>query len=293
MLARAFRLELTAAGIDFIGTDQELDISDEAAVQEFAVRGQFDRIINCAAFTRVDDAEAETDLAQRINALGPLNLARSAAATGASLLHFSTDYVFDGAASAPYSEDDHCAPNTAYGRTKLDGERQILATLQQRESYHIVRTSWLFGEGGNNFVATMLRLMGTHTSVRVVDDQIGRPTYTVDLARAALRLAGVLPGTSRHKAGIYHFANSGVVSWCGFASKILELAKEVGFALHANTVVPISTGEFPRPAPRPAYSVLDTRRFEAVVGYAPRPWLAALEEYLKNTLNTSESSILT
>jgi dTDP-4-dehydrorhamnose reductase len=286
MLARAIQQQLTKLGIEYIGTDRELDIRDSAAVRDFMRDGSFTHVINCAAFTQVDDAEMQSDLAYEINATGPRHLAEHAASTRASLLHFSTDYVFDGSADSPYKEEAPTGPKGAYGRSKLAGEQHVLASADATQpttrGVHVVRTSWLFGEGGGNFVATMLKLMASREELRVVTDQVGRPTYTADLAAAALLLAGILPSGTQHANGVYHFANSGVTNWWGFANEILRQAGEFGFPLKTRSILPVSTQEFPRPAPRPAYSVLDTGRFEAIAECAPRPWSTALAEYLAN-----------
>jgi len=284
MLARAVKAKLKAANIETVATDLDLDIGDAKAVLEFAQDNRFSHVVNCAAYTRVDDAETEVEAAHRVNALGPGNLALAATQTGSSLVHFSTDYVFDGRASQPYTEDMPCAPPSVYGRTKLQGEQLVLATLPLGRAdvrrVHLMRTSWLFGEGGNNFVATMLKLMADREMLRVVDDQFGRPTYTVDLAEATLCLAGILPDTKVADSGIYHFANAGETSWYGFSKSILARSRELGIDLRTHTIEPVSTAEYPRPAPRPAYSVLSTSRFELVMGSAPRPWETALTDYL-------------
>lgn len=286
MLARAVQTQLESANVAQIGTDLDLDIGDDGAVLEFAKSNQFSHIVNCAAYTRVDDAETQTEAAYRVNASGPGNLAIAAARIGASLVHFSTDYVFNGRNSAPYEEDAPGAPEGVYGRTKLEGERLILAQMPMDASSgprtHLIRTSWLFGEGGANFVATMLKLMAERETLRVVHDQVGRPTYTADLAQAALCLAGINPTAQAADSGIYHFANAGETSWYGLAQGILALARDLGFALRAHTIEPVSTAEFPRPAPRPAYSVLSTTRYELATQRMPRSWQDALADYLKN-----------
>ena len=285
MLARAFQNQLTTAGVEFVGTDRELDISAEEVVRGFAEDGQFSHIINCAAYTRVDDAETDTETADAVNVRGARNLAQAAKAIEASFVHFSTDYVFSGQAKEPYVESAQCAPQGVYAKTKRVGEQQVQLTLpndDSRRRVQVIRTSWLFGEGGNNFVATMLRLMAEREQLRVVHDQVGRPTYTVDLAEAALVLAGIAPGTPACSSGFYHFANAGVTSWCDFSRSILAMGKELGFSMRALAIEPITTAEFPRPAPRPAYSVLSTSRYEKATGREPRHWRDALRQYLTN-----------
>jgi dTDP-4-dehydrorhamnose reductase len=267
MLARAVAARLGTAGEEVIGTDLELDIADATAVLEFVEQHHFTHIVNCAAYTRVDEAETELEAARAVNAIGPSNLAHAAARTGAHLVHISTDYVFDGRSSEPYAEDAPCAPRTAYGRTKREGEELVAVA---------------FGEGGHNFVTTMLALMAEREVLRVVGDQHGRPTYTRDLAEAALGLAGIVPRGAPAESGFYHFANAGATTWHAFAEQILRVGRALGFSLRTHTIEPVSTAAFPRPAPRPAYSVLSTRRFEHALGRAPRSWQDALAEYLDN-----------
>jgi dTDP-4-dehydrorhamnose reductase len=273
MLGSAIAAKLSARGTSFEGSDRELDIADRDQVLAFAERMRPDWIVNAAAYTNVDGAESDQEQAERVNAAGPECLGEAAARVGASVLHFSTDYVFDGKGSTPYEENAPCAPNGVYARSKLEGEQRLLAAARGRIRVQIVRTSWLFGENGKNFVATMLALMAERDELRVVDDQHGRPTYTGDLADAALALEGV--------DGIFHFANAGATSWCGFARGILAQARELGLPVRTSVIHAVTTAEFPRPAPRPAYSVLSTDKITRQLGRAPRPWQEALRDYLR------------
>lgn len=285
MLGRALTRRLGELGVVTLPTDRELDVSDSHAVDAFARRERPTHVVNATGYTRVDDAETAEAPAHATNALGAENLGRAALEAGARYVHISTDYVFDGSATAPYREDAATHPQSAYGRSKLAGEQRVLALPDAGERAYVVRTSWLFGEHGKNFVETMLGLLASRDELRVVADQVGRPTYTRDLAGALLELAGVGGSNVPRAPGIYHFANAGMTSWHGFTTTIRELALELGFPVRARTVVPVTSAEFPRPAPRPAYSVLDTARIESALGAAPRHFDAALRDYLSNLKN--------
>ncbi len=238
----------------------DLDITDAAAVR--AAIAPDDVVVNTAAYARVDDAEADEDAAFAVNATGPRVLADAAAEAGAVLVHVSTDYVFDGTATTPYPEDAPRSPASAYGRSKAAGED---AVLRHSDTY-LVRAAWLYGAGGSNFANTMLRLAAEQETVSVVDDQFGQPTWTRDLVDAIVRLVD-----ARAPFGIYHGTNAGQASWFEFARAVFE---ESG--LDPERVLPIDSASFPRPAPRPAYSVLGHAAWTAAGLEPPRPWREAL-----------------
>jgi dTDP-4-dehydrorhamnose reductase len=245
-------------------TRAQLDVTDLAAVRE-AVRGH-DVIINAAAYTKVDDAESNEELAFAVNAIGPQNLAVAAAETGAKLVTLSTDYVFDGAATVPYPEDAPRDPINAYGRTKAAGEE--LAIAAHPDGTYIVRTAWLYGAGGPNFARTMVRLAATNETVSVVDDQLGQPTWTGDLAE---RIVALLDADA--PAGVYHGTNSGETTWFGFAKAVFSAA-----GLNPDRVTPTDSSRFVRPAPRPSFSVLGHAAWSAI-GFEPmRDWNEALAD---------------
>lgn len=237
-------------------------------------------IVNAAAYTAVDRAETEADLAHQVNATAPGLLAEAAAAVGARLIHISTDYVFDGHRSRPWPEDAPTAPLSVYGRSKLAGEVAVRSHLP--DHHLILRTAWVYGaQGPGNFVKTMVRLARERPELRVVADQIGTPTWTGDLAAAIARLiqldAAVPPGT-------YHYTNSGVASWYDFAVAIVEEARALGAPLQVERVVPIPSEAYPTPVERPAYSVLDCRKLTALLG-APAPhWRQSLRTMLQHYL---------
>ncbi|WP_309615651.1 dTDP-4-dehydrorhamnose reductase [Salinibacterium sp.] len=243
-------------------TRADFDVTDTDAVRR-AVAGH-DVVINASAFTAVDAAESHEDQAYAVNAVGPANLARAAAEHGAVLVQVSTDYVFDGSATAPYAELAPTHPESAYGRTKAAGER--LALEHNPDGTLIIRTAWLYGASGGNFVKTMARLAGERETLTVVDDQIGQPTWSADLAQRIIDLLDT--GT---RSGIFHATNAGQTSWCGFARAIFG-----GLGLDPARVQPISSDQFVLPAPRPAWSVLGHDGW-APTGLPPmRPWEDAL-----------------
>ncbi len=241
----------------------ELDIRDAAAVRSAAAG--FDVVINAAAFTRVDDAETQEDDALAINAGGAENVARAAAAAGARLVHVSTDYVFDGMADEPYREDAPLNPLGAYGRSKAEGERRV---LEAHPGAHIVRTAWLYGDAGSSFPRTLLELAAQRDTVSVVTDQVGQPTWTMDVGRLIAALV-----ESNAPGGIYHATNGESATWFVFAQELFRRA-----GLDPQRVLPTTSDEFPRPAPRPAYSVLGHAAWTRAALDVPRPWRAALDD---------------
>jgi dTDP-4-dehydrorhamnose reductase len=262
---------LTIRDEDFVAlTRGDLDVTDSHRVNAVIGEHAPSVIVNCAAYTKVDQAEIEENVANAINGSAVELLAAAANTAGALLVHLSSDFVFDGTSCVPYDVTDATAPLSAYGRSKLLGE--FAAT--QAEKHLIVRTSWLFGVHGPNFVEAIRRQIGMGTNpLRVVADQRGRPTYTPHLAQAVIRLARLAHDTSVAR-GIVHYADAGECSWFDFASAIAE---ESGSDV---TVKPVTTDEFPRPATRPAYSVLSTERYERLTGVAPESWRDGLREYL-------------
>jgi dTDP-4-dehydrorhamnose reductase len=225
----------------------DLDVTDVEAVETTIDQTQPDVIVNCAAWTAVDEAEEHEDTAFSVNAVGPANLARACALRSAALVHVSSDYVFDGLARSPYTEESPLHPRSAYGRTKAAGEWAVQAILPARS--WIVRTAWLYGAGGPNFVRTMIQLESSRETVDVVDDQRGQPTWSAELARQVVRLVD-----SAAPAGVYHCTASGQTTWHGLARAVFE---ELG--ADPDRVHPTTTDRFPRPATRPAYSVLSHR----------------------------------
>lgn len=275
MLGSHVKRILSEKKISFVANERkEIDITNLEAVCDFARVQKITHIINCAAYTQVDQAEKEQKRAYLANAVGPHHLGIAGRRHGARVLHFSTDYVFDGKARSPYSEEHACTPLGAYGMSKLAGEIKL---LDEHQHACIIRTSWLFGYPGKNFVDTMLRLMSEKEQLQVVSDQIGRPTYCQDLAETAWEMLD--------EEGLFHFANAFETSWHQFAKEIYRQAIELGFPLKMKRVEPISTKEYPTLAERPAYSVLSTKKIENYLGRSPRCWQEALNDYLVQVKN--------
>lgn len=278
LLGRAIVDCLRDWGVDLIATGREVDIADAAAVATLVAEHAPTHVVNCAAYTDVDAAEDDEAAANRVNALGPEVLARAATDRGLQLVHYSTDYVFPGTRTEAYRENDPPEPVNVYGRSKLEGERRLLAACP---TGLVVRSSWLFGSGGANFVDGMLARMERREEVSVVDDQYGRPTHAPDLAAASLALAGIGPdAVEAPSQGLAHFANAGVVTWHGLAVAIHDAARRRGLPIETRRVVPVPTDAFPRRAPRPRRAVLDTTLTEDILARPARSWTAALERHL-------------
>lgn len=257
--------------IRFVFTDSKmLDITNPENCQNVFEELQPDFCINCAAYTAVDKAESEADLAHKINVIGVENLAENCKKHNTTLIHLSTDFVFDGVKLTPYSENNIPNPKNVYGQTKLEGEQAIQALL---EKYYIIRTSWVYSEFGNNFYKTMLRLASERESLNVVNDQIGTPTNANCLAKVIIDIIQHSTSSIQPAYGIYHFSNEGICSWYDFAKKIFEL-HNIPITLN-----PIPTSSYPTAAIRPKYSVLDKTKIKAIFGIQIKSW----EEALKDT----------
>lgn len=247
---------------------QELDITDVNAIRQFVLEHQIDGIINCAAYTAVDKAEEQEELCTKLNAEAPAYLASAVGSRGGWMIQISTDYVFDGTSHVPYVEDDDTCPNSVYGRTKLVGELNVQKLC---EKSMIIRTAWLYSTFGNNFVKTMIRLGKERSELGVIFDQIGTPTYAHDLAHVIMTVVrkGIVPG-------VYHFTNEGVISWYDFAKAIHRIA-----GIETCHVRPLHTAEYPTPARRPHYSVLDKTKIKKVYGIEIPYWEESLRDCIE------------
>lgn len=256
---------------------RSLDITDPDRVGYEAARLRPGCVINTAAYTLVDLAEKERERAFAVNRDGARNLARAASSIGAPLIHVSTDFVFDGGKPTPYIEDDLTGPLGVYGASKLSGEEEILKHLPE---HFIIRTSWLYGMMGNNFVKTILRLARERETIRVVYDQAGTPTWTRDLAGVIVTMIDAIEaGTLDY--GTYHYSNEGVASWYDFAEAVVEESRRMGASLKCREIEPILTSEYPTPAKRPAYSVLDKQKIKKTFGIRIPHWRASLIKMLE------------
>jgi dTDP-4-dehydrorhamnose reductase len=259
----------SASPLEFIFTDvAALDITSPEAVSVFFENAKPNFVINCAAYTAVDKAETEKELAELINHVAVANLTKASAAAGAYLIHISTDYVFDGKKNTPYHEDDDTNPQSVYGLTKKRSEKIVLSY----SGGMVIRTGWLYSKFGSNFVKTMLRLGAERQQLGVVFDQVGTPTNAADLARCIL---SIIFKVSKHEkkfvSGVFHFSNEGVCSWYDFALQIMRLGKQ------SCKVLPIESNAYPTPAPRPSYSVLSKEKIKKTYGVEIAHWIDSLE----------------
>lgn len=266
------RATLRPLGDVVVADRSMIDLADPESIRRTIRDRRPELVVNAAAYTAVDAAESEPDLAEAVNATGPGILAAEAAAVGAGIVHYSTDYVFDGSGSTPRRPEDATGPLGVYGRTKLAGERAVAGAAGD-VGHLVLRTAWVYGRSGRNFMLTMLRLAEDRTELRVVDDQHGSPTWSRSIARgtAAILAACGAGGMSRHR-GVHHLTCGGQTTWCGFARAIME---------HAGldrSVIPITTADFPTPAKRPAYSVLDCASTRDAFGVSLPHWTEALAE---------------
>lgn len=261
----------------------DFDLTENAQVDEVITSLDPDVIINCAAYTNVDGAESEQALATMVNGTAVGYLADAAFKTGATLVHVSTDYVFDGTKCEPYIETDQVNPQSVYGQSKLIGEQSVTGSYLTR--YFIVRTSWLYGPYGHNFVETILRLAHERKELKVVADQVGCPTYTADLADAIFNLLGL---TENNPYGIYHFSNAGHCSWYEFARAIWEEARAHDLPLEVDEIRAISTADYPLPARRPANSVFDKTKYMVATKATVPGWRESLRTYFDRRKQTSK-----
>jgi dTDP-4-dehydrorhamnose reductase len=270
-------LEMQFPEYDFLFTDiDSLDITSEEAVEVFFEKNSPEYVVNCAAYTAVDKAETEVELAEKVNAVAPKILAGFSKQFGAKLIHVSTDYVFDGNANQPYVESDSVNPQGVYGKTKLAGE---LNCLKENPETIVIRTSWLYSEFCNNFVKTMLRLGSERDEVKVVFDQVGTPTYAADLANAIIEIIRISEKDSaKFIPGVYHYSNEGVISWYDFAKAIFEI-QELDCEVH-----PVLSVEFPTRAKRPHFSVLNKSKIRDNFGFKIPYWRDSLKVCI-NKLN--------
>ena len=259
---------------NFMFTDVDsLDITDKNELIDFVTGNDIRYIINCAAYTAVDKAEDDAELCEKINATAVKNLGLAAAEAGAGIIHVSTDYVFDGTSCRPYSEDMPTKPCSVYGKTKIKGEKNLLKVCPNAI---IIRTAWLYSPFGNNFVKTMIKLGSERESLNVIFDQVGTPTYALDLADAILKAMDQTIDTDHEKGGVYHFSNEGVCSWYDFTIKIHEIA-----GIKTCKVNPIETKDYPTKAARPHYSVLNKSKIKQTFNITIPHWEASLKDCIK------------
>jgi len=277
MLGTELSLLLEKENIKFSGTDREVDITDINALKEFTNKNSFDWIINCAAYTAVDKAEDDREFCRVLNAEGPYNIAVTARERGIKIIHISTDYVFNGKGDTPYKEDDVTDPIGVYGFTKRDGEKKL---LEENKNSYIIRTAWLYGRHGNNFVHTMLRLMKGKESISVVNDQKGSPTWAYDLSKTIIEFIKQSSEGKTIPFGVYHFTNEGEITWFDFAKEIYKQGRALGMLEKNCEVKPCTSADFPAKVTRPAYSVLDKTKIKNSLHITIPGWEKSLKDFL-------------
>lgn len=278
MLGTEIARQLSENKIEFVGTDIDVDITNPQALESFAQGKEISYIINCSAYTAVDKAESDADFAKKLNEDGPRNIANLAKQIHAKMIHISTDYVFDGSGSAPYTEDMPIAPIGVYGKTKAAGEEAVRQSLAE---HYIIRTAWLYGWAGKNFVYTMIKAMNTHDSVKVVNDQKGSPTFAGDLADVIIKIIQ----KQDVPYGTYHCTDLGEITWWDFTNEIKKQGIELGLITNRDCVVyPCTTNEYPTPAKRPAYSVLSKDKIQKALVITLPLWKDSLGIFLKSVL---------
>jgi len=276
MLGTELSILLKNEELPFIGTDKEIDITNPNSLKDFVLTQTFNWIINCAAYTAVEKAEDDVDICKKLNTFGAGNIADCAKIINAKLIHISTDYVFNGQGNKPHLEEDATDPIGVYGMTKRDGE---IAVQENNPDSYIIRTAWLYGKHGNNFVHTMLRLMNERDEVKVVNDQWGSPTWTFDLAETIITLIKTVDSGKSISFGIYHFTNEGIISWFDFAKEIYKQGREQGRITKECSVKPCTSAEYPAKVKRPAYSVLDKSKIKTALEIEIPAWDKSLKEF--------------
>ncbi|MBQ5632151.1 MAG: dTDP-4-dehydrorhamnose reductase [Treponema sp.] len=279
MLGTEIARQLKNSNIDYIGTDIDVDITKLEVLEDFANKNpKIDWIINCSAYTAVDKAEDDKDFANLLNNIGPKNISSVAKKINAKMIHISTDYVFDGTGTTPYTEDMDVKPIGVYGQTKADGEKSVIDSGCE---YYIFRTAWLYGYDGKNFVYTMLKLMESKQELSVVSDQKGTPTFAGDLANCVIK---TITSKNQIPCGIYHCTDLGEITWYDFACEIYKQGKATGKLSNECKINPCSTDEFPTKAKRPAYSVLSKEKIQQALGIALPMWNESLNVFMNSPL---------
>ena len=278
MLGTEIARQLSENKMNFVGTDIDVDITNPQALSEFANGKDISYIINCSAYTAVDKAESDAEFAKKLNEDGPRNISKLANQIHAKMVHISTDYVFDGTGNVPYTEDTPVAPIGVYGKTKAAGEDAVRQNLKE---YYIIRTAWLYGWAGKNFVYTMIKAMNTHDSVKVVNDQKGSPTFAGDLASVIIKIIN----KNDVPYGTYHCTDLGKITWRDFTNEIKKIGVEKGIITNKECVVnPCTTDDYPTPAKRPAYSVLSKDKIQKTLNIKLPEWKESLKKFMNSEL---------